>query len=352
MSKFIRILIPLLSAIAALACGLTPSWLPFGPASESPVATPVPLILESGFVRTGLNGLQSYRANLMVEFTGTRNRQPVEGRIESLIETTRQPQALHQYLKMQTNLTDTQIISGVSEFYRVGDEVLVKKGNQAEWFRFTDAAASPEQMGFVALDRLVSLPSQLNQAPQPEILDGQAMQRYSFSAADLSDPNLSFEAAQGDLWLAQSGQYLAQYVLSATLHVIIPDPTAHLFDQGHLNLRYTLSDVNEAFEIQPPRDVLTQSNPLGQLPRLSDAAIVSIFPTFIEYTSATSPLSSTLFYRDELPKLGWTEVISQSEVFKEKARLNFSKAGQTLTVLITPAEEKDRTKILLQTPPD
>ncbi|MFN8458217.1 MAG: hypothetical protein U0401_26795 [Anaerolineae bacterium] len=350
MLKFIRLLIPLMSAIAALACGLNSPWLPLGSVGQSPLATPTPLALEAGFIRSGLNRLQSYRASIIVEFEGMRNRQPVQGRIESLIETTRQPEALHQYLKVQTSLTDTQVITGVSEFYRVGAEVLVKKGDRGEWFRFTDAAASPEQMGFVAPERLMTLPPALKQAPQPEILNGQPVQRYSFTAAELSDPNLSFETAQGELWLAQPSQYLAQYVLSATLRVIIPDPTAHFFDQGRLNLRYTVSDVNEAFEIQPPRNVLTQSNSLGRLPRLPDAAMVSVFPTFIEYTSATSPLSATLFYRDELPKLGWTEVISQSEVFKEKARLNFAKAGQNLTILITPAEEKDRTKILLQTP--
>lgn len=346
MSKSIHLLIPILSALAALACGLNPTWL----TGESPPVTPTPFVLEAGLVRRGLSQLQSYRANLIVEFEGTRNQQPVQGRIESLVETTRQPQALHQYLNVQTSLTGTEIITGVSEFYRVGDEVLVKKGDQGEWFRFTDAAASPEQLGFVALERLITLPPQLRSAPQPEILAGQPVQRYSFNAADLSDPNLSFETAQGDVWLAQAGQYLAQYVLSATLRVIIPDPAAHLFDQGRLNLRYTISDVNQAFEIQPPDDVITPDNPLSQLPRLPDAAILSIFPTFIEYTSATTPLSTTLFYQAELPKLGWTEEISHSEVFKEKARLNFSKAGQSLTILITPAEEDKRTKILLQTP--
>jgi hypothetical protein len=332
------------------ACNNSPAgWFQLNlPGSESPLATPTPLALPPRLVAQGLSQLRSYRTNLIVEFNGVRNGQPVAGRAESLTEVTRWPEGLHQYLKVQTSLTDTARLPGAWEFYRVGDKVYVRQGDQGEWFSFSGSPASPEQLGFLALERLITLPAKLSQAPQPEILNGQKVQRFSFTAADLAAPNLTFTAAEGEVWLPASASYVAQYVISATLRVVIPEPTAHLIDQGQLKLRYTVSAVNEDFTIQPPAQALTQSNRLGQLPHLPDATIRSIFPSFIEYTSAISPISATMFYQAELPKLGWSEAVSSTQVFKEKARLTFAKADEILTVLITPSEERDKIKVLLE----
>jgi hypothetical protein len=129
------------------------------------------------------------------------------------------------------------------------------------------------------------------------------------------------------------------------LRIVIPDPKAHIFDQGHFNLHYTLSDVNANFDIIPPQGVLTQSDSLNNLPRLPDAEIVSVFPTFIEYTSSITPVNAALFYRDELTTQGWTE--DNTEIFNEKARLSYSKEGQALTILINPADEGNKIKVLL-----
>jgi hypothetical protein len=292
-----------------------------------------------------LAALRSYRANLIVEFEGTRNGHPASGRLESLIEVTREPAVLHQYLKVDTILPNPEIISGTAEFYRVSDKVYVKKGDEGHWSTFTDGSVSPDTLGFFALDRLIILPSIVSQPSQPELLDDLKVQRFTFTESDLTEPNIIFEKAAGDLWLAEPGNYLAQYVISATLRIVIPDPKAYIFDQGHFNLHYTLSDVNANFDIIPPQAVLTKSDPLGALPRLPDAEIVSVFPTFIEYTSSVTPVNAALFYRDELTAQEWTE--DNAEIFNEKARLIFSKEGQTLTIVINLHEDRQRIKVLL-----
>jgi hypothetical protein len=293
----------------------------------------------------GLAKLKSYRANLIVDFEGTRNGQPAFGRLESLTEVTREPAALHQYLKVETTLTTTEIITGVSEFYRMADKVYVKRGHAGQWFTFTDGVVSPADLGFLALERLMVLPVTTSQPPRPELLEDRKVQRYSFTENDLADPNIIFERAAGDLWLAQPDDYLAQYVISATLRIVIPDPKAHFFEQGHLNLRYTLTGVNAALTIAPPVDAFAESEVLNNLPRLPDAQIVSVFPTFIEYTSAITPISAALFYRDKLTAQGWTE--NKAEIFNEKARLAYAKDDEALTVLINPADERNKIKVLL-----
>ena len=331
-------------------CNLSPTSI-FQPApapAESPLATLAParsFSPELASASQGLAQLKSYRINLSLDFEGTRNGQLVSGQLESLTEVTRNPAALHQYLKVESTLTNTEIISGVSEFYRLADKVYVKKGDAGEWFTFTDAAVSPADLGFFALDRLIVLPASVTQPPQPDLLKGVKTQRYTFSERDLSDSNIIFAQAEGDLWLAQSGPYLAQYAISATLHRVIPDPQAHIFDQGYMNLSYTLTSPNADLTIAPPIDAFAGSKALNNLPRLPDAQIVSIFPTFIEYTSAITPIGAALFYRTQLTTEGWTE--DQANIFNEKARLAYSKEDEALTIIINPADEENKIKVLL-----
>jgi hypothetical protein len=336
--------------VTVLACALNPNQLFQADTtlSASPVATPIsaqPITLGLVSASDGLADLQSYRANLIVDFKGTRGGQPAQGRLESLTEVTHQPPALHHYLQVEATLPHTALIPGASEFYRMADKVYVKKGDEGRWLTFINGDVSPDALGFFQLEDLMVLPPSVSRPSQPELLDGLKVQHYSFTASDLAAPNLVFEQAQGDLWLAMPDNFLAQYVLSATLRVVIPDPKSHLFDQGHLRLRYTVSDINAHFDILPPQSVLAQSDPLSTLPRLPDAHIISVFPTFIEYTSAISPVSATLFYREALTIQGWTE--DNLTVFNEKARLSYSKPGQALTILINPAGEGDEIKVLL-----
>lgn len=344
----LHFIIAFASAALLLACALSPNLIfqAATPQAVSPVATPsssfVPGLASPG---DGLARLKSYRANLIVEFEGTRSGQPVKGRLESLTEVSREPAAAHQYLKVDSTLTTTEIITGVSEFYRLADQVYIKKGDHGSWFTFTDGAVSPADLGFFAPDRLIILPAAVSQPPRSELLEGQKVQRYSFTEKELSDPNIVFEGAAGDIWLAQPGDYLAQYVISATLRLVIPDPRAYLFDQGRMTLRYTLTGINTALIITPPAAALTASQPLNSLPRLPDARIVSVFPTFIEYTSAITPIGAALFYRDELTTQGWTE--NQADIFNEKARLTYSKDKEALTVLINPSGDPQQIKVML-----
>jgi hypothetical protein len=289
--------------------------------------------------------MQSYRANLMVDFAGTRNGQLAKGRLESLTEVTRRPAALHQYLEVDAAIPNSEIITGRSEFFRLEDKVYVKRGEEGEWFTFTDGTISPADLDFFALDRLVVLPAHLPQPSQPELLDGVTVRRFAFTERDLSAPNLIFEKAEGDMWVAEPGNYLAQYVLSATLRIVIPDPQAHIFDQGHINLRYTLTGVNAELTITPPVDAFSGSAALNNLPRLPDAQIVSLFPTFVEYTSAITPVKAAQFYRDQLTAPGWTE--NQADIFNEKARLAYAKDNAALTIIITPTGEADKINVLL-----
>jgi hypothetical protein len=148
------------------------------------------------------------------------------------------------------------------------------------------------------------------------------------------------------LWVATPGDFLLQYVISASLKSRTPLPDPHFFDEGQLTLRYALTDIDTDLTITPPdTDTILTRNQLAQLPRLPDAQIITIFPTLLEYTSVISPISATLFYRDQLTALEWTE--NSADIFNEKSRLSYAKEGQTVIILITPGDTPEQVKVVL-----
>jgi len=342
-----RWLLPLLVVSLILACGFNPNALrgllsPATPTPDTP-ANAQRYAIGPASAASGLGQLAGYQANLVVDFEGVRSDEAVSGRIESLTEVTRQPAALHRYLKSSTAIPRAEIAAGTADFFRVDDKVYVKKSSADPWLTFQGDQVSPESLGFFEVDRLIVLPTTVAGPPVLETLNGLPVEHYVFTETDLDDPNLVFEQAQGDVWIAADDDYLMQYVLSATLRVVIPDPNTDLFHEGRLSLRYSLTDINSDLVITPPSAAITQSAPFDELPRLPDAQITSIYPTLLEYTSAISAISATLFYREELTAQDWDE--EDIQIFNEKSRLSYSKEGQWLTIIITPADTHDKIKV-------
>ncbi len=294
---------------------------------------------------SGLNRLDSYRANLIIDFEGSYGAQPVAGHVESLTEVSKPLNTWHRYLYLAGNLADAEITGGVSEFFRIDDQLYLKQAGDDNWLQFRDNDNTIEDVEFLELEKLITLPATVSTPPIRENIEGLSVQRYRFSEVDLSDPDIIFEKAEGEAWLATPGDYLVQYVISATLRIPIPDPTAHVIDKGSLRLTYTLTDIDADFAISPPAEALPHHDTLANLPRIPDAETITVLPTLIEYTSAISAISATLFYRNELSALDWS--MDEVTAFNDKARLTFSKEGQALDIIITPAGEPDKIKVVL-----
>lgn len=313
------------------------------------VASPPPQTYPIGLVSStaGLEQLASYRLNLIVDFEGMRNGQPAAGHIEWLTEVNQPANLQHHYLYSDAAFSAAENLTGISEFFRAGNKVYVSKANGETFSLDTDTLPnlSATEVGLPELTNLMVLPAAVTTPPITETVRGLPAQRFTFTEADLTSGALVFESARGDLWLAEAGGYLMQYIISATVTVAAPIPNAHILDNGRLNLSYTLADVNTDFEIKIPDSLDTAITPLAQFPRPDDAQVTAIFPALLEYTTAISPISATLFYQAGLPPNGWTE--DSAEIFEEKSRLVYSKENQTLIITVAPTGRRNQIKVLL-----
>lgn len=338
----------IIALLVTLACGLDSTWpgrVGLSGAGPQPTPTPVQYRLGLESARAGLDELDSYRANLIVEFDGRRDGQPAAGQIESLTEVSRRPAALHQYARIDLITPTARLANGVVEYIRLGETVYARRAGQPDWLTLTAGETRPADFGLPALEQFIILPAAVSNPPQFETLQELSVRRYRFDQNDLAGPNIIFEQARGDLWLATHGNFLVQYVISASVRITVPRPQADIIDEGQLTLRYTLTDVNRELIIRPPPAVESGPDALSKLPRLPDARLISVLPTLIEYTSAISSISATLFYRDQLAAGEWSE--DQAEIFEEKSRLVYSRENQRLTILITPAGQSHQTKVML-----
>jgi len=351
--KRMRLLLLLIAIIPLIACGLDSSPAEsFWPlVKPTPTATPRQFLIGPSSAGNGLGDLSSYRANLILEFEGSLKGEPAVGKIESLTEVRQQPPARRLYLKTELITPTTGLASGVADLFETEDMLAVKKPGEDGWLAFSYAAGRGEQpslseLGLSRPDQLILLPLTVSTPPRIETMNGMSAQHYIFSENDLPDSNIVVERAEGELWVAKPGDFLIQYIISASLRIQPPLPDPHLFDQAQLRLRYALTDINQELSITPPDiDTIMARNQLAQLPRLPDAQIVAVFPTLVEYTSVISPISATLFYRDQLTDLDWAE--NSADIFEEKARLNYGKEGQSVTILITPGDMRDQVRVVL-----
>ncbi|MCB0155730.1 MAG: hypothetical protein KDF65_13110 [Anaerolineae bacterium] len=340
--------ISVLTAMIALLTGCR-FFLPAPPAPPplQPTPTPTPrLQFTVGPVSAdlGREALDSYQASLRLEFTGTLEERPVSGQVEALSEVVKQPPARHLYLSV-TGQPPRMLPRGVSEVFQNENELYFKKASDAAWSQITADESAIERLDLFDPERLILIPTTVTVPPQPELLNEREVEHYRFDELDLTGPAITFESAQGDLWLTRPDNILVQYTLSATVRMPLADPAIRLFESGQLKLSYALSDRDAPLEIRLPETVTRETSALAALPQLPDAQIVTAFPSLLEYTSAISAISATLFYREQLNALDWTE--ESAEIFNEKASLTFSKEDQTLSLIIAPAETSDTIKIVL-----
>ena len=308
---------------------------------STPEATPYTLSLESA--RTQLSHVDSYEAAYDVYFEGTRGGQAVSGHITSVMQADNQDDAAHIRMTVSGDEAGFENITEPLEYYRRDNTIYVKEPLGWTWFeQMPGTRILPEDVGLFDLNSLFLMPKTSSAPAETDTFEGEPVTKWDFTEHDLSDPNVIVERAAGTIWLDDEN-LVRRYALTATLRFVTPIPHAHILDEGDLALSYEVTGLNERQTIRPPRQLLFH-NSLAELPRPDDAELTAVYPALLEYTSAISPVSATLFYQNELSTLGWTSVLT--DVFEEKARLAFSKDDQTNHIIINPAQDK-KVKVVL-----
>ena len=140
------------------------------------------------------------------------------------------------------------------------------------------------------------------------------------------------EGASGEVWLAQTGGYVVKYTLT------IPAP-AQPTGQGvevAETLTYEMKGINSTDPIELPEVCMPV---LTDLPVMSDAQNLYRGSGILQYTSQAKMEEAVNFYRQALPPMGWTEVVTAIKpASTNPLSLEFMQGNQHLTVFLDPSE--------------
>ncbi len=266
----------------------------------------------------GLEDLSSYKATLILSFTGTRDAQPSQWSKTYIMLSTKEPAARQLTIERTGDLSNLDAVflaelDGAA--YEVRGEngcvtTMIEEGNslsqRLEPAGFLNYAIGAEEAG-------------------AETVNDAAAKHYTFDERAFGQ--LGLAKSTGEMWVASEAGYIIKYLLTT-------EGDAEYFGEGvkgTLTWDYELTDVNQPVAFELPNDC-----PPGMVnaPLLPDASNILNMPSILAYDTASSPADIAAFYQSELTNLGWA-LTGEPVITDTSVLLEFLQGDKTLTVIST-----------------
>ncbi len=316
--------------------------------------------LNAESIRTTLQNLSSYRWQFNLSFDGADNQgQPAQGQVEMLIESIKDPLAMH--LRMQIEGQPAEELGGpiVVEMYNVDDVAYMQNPDDGSWFSFPAEGGMTDffEAGFFDPEEIIKLPDNAQRSPLPEEVNGISTWHYTFDEADVDDENFSLDEAKGEIWVAREGGYPVKLVIEASGTSTNPELEDQLFSSGTINMTYELLDVNADFTIEVPEEALSAESFEGglfdstdtseiDLPIMDDAEVEFALEGLVSYTIQGDIADVVEFYKAELPQQGWSLQADSEVVSEETALMTFTKEDEELSLVVSKEEDGSLSVVL------
>jgi hypothetical protein len=297
-----------------------------------------------------------------MDFEGTNSQGETEdGIINVLIEATKDPEAIHMSMAIESSSVEELGGAANVELYSVDGNTYMQNPEDGSWLAFpnTGETESIFSQGFFSPDELVDLPANARRDPEPQTVNGISAWHYTFDESDLEQTDMTIEDASGEIWVAEEGGYPVKMMIDVTGSST--DPTANDFmASGTFHLEYELLDVNADFTITPPEEALNAESLGGSFgmeevdpasiewPLMADAEIDFAMEGLVSYLSASTIADVVDFYKAEMPNAGWTYDESSEFVSDESAMMSFTKEGETLNLIISN-DENGKVSVMMST---
>jgi hypothetical protein len=285
---------------------------------------------------SGLENLNSYRAAFRFDWNGTKAGQPVTGYMQMRSAFVREPAAQELHFEGQ-GLAGGQD-QGLSQvaFVQVGNTAWFYEGESDTWMQVPAGNLDFAQGLFFKPEDLVGNfdVSQGRRSPLPQEVNGVPCYQYTFNEQDLDRAGLpegdQVTRAQGQVCVAVEGSYVVSLAIDADLHYADP---SQMFEEGHMQMTFEISDVNQPLVIQPPAEAQGQTAGRQDIPMLPDARVELSSPGLVSYWTASSVADAARFYQAEMPKQDWIAA-EGNKVLDSNAVLNYNKGSEAANIVI------------------
>jgi len=288
---------------------------------------------------TSTGQLDSFRMNTFLEFTGATGQstgdETTSQRQEYMLEVTRNPTARHQITTIKSEgaiETDVQ-----SEYFMIDD--VTYTSTLGNWIA---QAGLIGQSQFISPEQMVPVPDTATCDPEPEEVNGISAIHCIFTEQDNVAHSLDAATIQGDIWIAQEGNYVVKYNLEAQ-NVNLKGKFNQGFSQFETyGIGYELSDINADISITLPPEaegtqIIDVSDSTGGSSGLNVPPSAEVFldsPSGLNYFSTASLQTLVDFHREDLTAAGWQEDPTESFVDEHSALLVFENETGIMRVFI------------------
>lgn len=356
MNKYIVAVAALVMAVIISACaGASPT--PTPTPTPEPTPTPTPTVVptpppESALepYYQALEALEAYTATLLMQY------EPAEGSDQAPFEVFFSEERVKGELPRQRvyvrglSSVDPNVTRDEATYVFIGDETWFRSGDE----RFYTTRPNQRRLFLSPEDMIPSTAELSSQGPYDRPINGVAVEYFTIANPDTlftdsaSEPE-NPELLQGDVWIAQEGQYIVRYVLriQADDLKLRSDPTP-----GVLTIEYNVTAVApDALDIQPPEDRLTLSEVVlpgfepGTFPYPEGAEPETLVQTRSQQMVVLNVREMSLddvvaFYEEALKAAGWVEnEIDRQVVEGTFVGTTWEKNGDFLVLMIRAGQD-------------
>lgn len=309
------------------------------PAEKPAAATPEALDLAG--VTAGLGELNSYKASFKMTFEGTENGQPKTSALSFTEEFVKEPAAKRtvitgfgDMLGGSTGTPTPDQSSGAIESIEVGGKQYSKMGNICTQIT---ADSGPQANTMMDPNSIIGGVRGAQRVGN-ETVNGVPTVHYKIDVSGLE--TLGYLNGDGDVWVAELGNYVVKYTFQAT-------GTDKFFGgtmgEGTIKWDYEVTDVNQPINIQAPENC---SGAAEDIPIMEDAQDQAAFGSMSTYSTPSKFEDVVAFYEKEMKAMGWTE--KEGGMSTEGMSMkNYTKDGRTVQIVITGDSSGGKTSVMI-----
>jgi hypothetical protein len=288
----------------------------------------------------GLDKLKSYRMTWQAQWAATDSGDKENAGWDWVEEYSSDPAALH-YVWHITDSTDPSKDTNM-EAWQMGNTMYIQMqdsdgksqcmsfSSEDQSSQLTKGLFNPNTLGSVSDAKYVGT----------DTVNGVQAKHYKYDEKSAA----LFAAAKvaGDIWVAVDGGYVVKETVNWTGASGLFGSGSDAKGDGKWN--WELSNVDQPIDIKPPEGC---GGAAADIPIMGDATEKSSFGDTITYKSATKLTDVVDFYQNEMKNAGWT-LEGEPMISDEVASLEFSKDGQTATIMLTTDQGTTQVMITVQ----
>jgi len=168
---------------------------------------------------------------------------------------------------------------------------------------------------------------------------------YRFDETQVQDPDSNMREVDGDVYIAQDGNYVVRMVVNGVGTMDLFGEGAE--EEGTIHVEYNVTDVGAQFEIEVPEGCEETGN---EFPMMGDATNQASFGGFTSYETAATVEEVIAFYEEEMAALGY-EAAEDQFISEDTAMLTFVQEGMP-EISVTINHEEGTTTVLIASEAD